>query len=108
MKIDFVGKAVEIDSGKTYVIEIDHQVSFEQASVIEKMWKDETHSKCVILSGGARVVRTTQQEVQDRIAWEIEAQYCVENKPDDCYGVNGEHCQVLKKAATIARGERYE
>lgn len=53
-------------------------------------------------------VEAAQRELRERIAWEIEAQYCVEDEPDKCIGVNREHCEVLTQAAKIVRGERYE
>lgn len=48
----------------------------------------------------ADMIYLTRQEV----AKEIEALFC--NGSNGCYGVNKEHCDVVKECADIARGKK--
>lgn len=41
---------------------------------------------------------------REHIAKEIEAGFC--NGANGCYGVNKEHCDILKECADIARGKK--
>lgn len=49
------------------------------------------------------IEKSEEQMLRDKIAKEIEAEKCNDSW-HDCYGVNGEHCDVVKKLADIARG----
>ena len=44
-------------------------------------------------------------DARQAVAREIEAEKCHEFV-DNCYGVNGEHCDIVNKLATIARGKK--
>lgn len=51
------------------------------------------------------IEKSEEQMLREKIAKEIESEKCDESD-DDCYGVNGEHCDVVSKLAAIVRGER--
>ena len=74
-----IEKAIEIEDGKTYVLELQTQVSFEQMAVIQKVWKEATSAKLIILMAGARLARVGEDEIREQVAKEIE-ENCT---PDD-------------------------
>ena len=43
-------------------------------------------------------------DAREAVAKDIEAEKCHEFI-DDCYGVNGEHCDIVKRLSDIARGK---
>lgn len=67
-----IEKAIEIEDGKTYVLELDQQLSFEQIAVIQKTWKEATNSKLIVLQAGAKLARVGEDEIREQIAKEIE------------------------------------
>lgn len=46
------------------------------------------------------------RKLREQIVKEIEALFC--NGSNGCYGVNKEHCDVVKECADIARGNQDE
>ena len=49
-------------------------------------------------------VMTGEKYWREHIAKEIETLFC--NGSNGCYGVNKEHCDVVKECADIARGKK--
>jgi hypothetical protein len=45
-----------------------------------------------------------EYQIKKQIAKEIETLFC--NGSNGCYGVNKEHCDVVKECADIARGQK--
>jgi hypothetical protein len=50
-------KALIIEPGKTYVIEVPDSVTTEEYEHLSKTWQEMTNSKAVFFVGGARVAR---------------------------------------------------
>lgn len=46
---------------------------------------------------------TFEQNLRENIAREIEAELC-DTGDGGCYGVNDEHCDIIRKVVSIARG----
>ena len=51
------------------------------------------------------IQKSEEQLLRDKIAKEIESEKCHEFI-EDCYGVNGEHCDIVNKLAAIVRGKK--
>lgn len=100
---DFLGKPVEIESGKIYAIEVDHEVTRDHALDIKRAFFEITGSRCIIFSG-ARLIRSTEAELREKIASEIEAkrlEVCTAEEPADCINWR---CLGYVDSANIARG----
>jgi len=75
-------------------------------------------SESIIREVALRVRSRIEAEIREQIAKEIEAKYCASSDDENdepfipdyendlgCFGVNAEHCDIIKKCAAIARGE---
>ena len=65
------GKAIEVEAGKTYILETDKNITYEQAMRVLKVFKDTTGSKAVLLSDGMRIAVDSEDDIRERIAEEI-------------------------------------
>lgn len=102
------GKPIEVEAGKTYILETDANISLEQARVILDIFQKGTGSKAVILTNGIKIAVDSEEDIREQIAQEIEATH----NPDAFFdGVcrdseyNETICTHLQDAA-IARGNK--
>jgi hypothetical protein len=67
-------------------------------------WYDEDKKETYMVLGTRDVQDMLERHWREHIAKEIEALFC--NGSNGCYGVNKEHCDVVKECADIARGQK--
>ena len=67
---ELTGKPIEIEAGKTYVIELETRQTREQIYVMSKLWEEATGAKVVFIDGG-KIARDSEQDIRERIAEEI-------------------------------------
>lgn len=92
-----IKEAITIESGKTYVVELEQPVTREQIKMMYEMWKKQTGSKVIFLDR-AKIARNGVDEaaLREQIAQEIEAAVIE---------VAGNSAATMRQAATIARGK---
>ena len=101
------GKAIEIEAGKTYVVELERSMTTDQLEKVAAMWQERTGSKVIFLDGG-KIARTgvDEAELREQIAQDIE-KAAIELKSEareisaDAYLVTN---RVTMACAAIARG----
>ena len=99
-----VEKAIEIEDGKTYVAEFEGNLNPEQMAMIQKIWREATKAKLIILHN-AKLARIGEDEIREQIAKEIE--YHI--KKNYCFDDSFESVRsrlALHEAAAIARGKK--
>ena len=102
-----IEKAIEIEDGKTYVLELDQQLSFEQIAMIQKTWKEATNSKLIVLQAGAKLARVGEDEIREQIAKEIEESYLYMWIQDAAFsGGKPVRCIQVADVVAIARGQK--
>jgi len=57
MMIEVIGKALEIEPGKTYVIQSEIHISAEEAIRIRDKFNQETGANAIIFAGGLQIAR---------------------------------------------------
>lgn len=104
-----IKEAITIESGKTYVVELEQPVTREQIKMMYEMWKKQTGSKVIFLDR-AKIARNGVDEtaLREKIANEILALCC---DPLTCkdYRASAVECAHTnakwERAASIARGK---
>jgi len=91
-----IEKAVEVEAGKIYVLEIDQSLTYQRLEEIRKNWQSATGSDCVILQAGLRLVRSgTEDDIREEIAKELE---------NAVIEVAGDSVATMDQAVRIVRG----
>lgn len=65
------GKAIEIEAGKTYAIEVESQFNPDVARAYAQRFEQETGAKFIFISGG-KLARSNEQDLRDEIAKDLE------------------------------------
>lgn len=47
---DIVGQPITLDADKTYVLQVDHEISYEEAVRIKEAWIKASRAQCVVIS----------------------------------------------------------
>lgn len=110
--MEFEGKPIQIEPGKTYVLESDYPIDPERANAYCKMLSESTGAKFVMISGGIKIAReNTEQELRESIALDIldyaDRGYAGAASSDDVRILEvAEYIKTaLQVAAGIARGK---
>lgn len=100
MEQNAVEGAVLIERGKTYVIEIPHSASREMLNAYGDLLESEYGARFLFLTEGARIARPDKADALNSLIAEIESMKCL---GDHCYGLNGDHCDLLDEVIEIIR-----
>lgn len=104
MELNAVDGAILIERNKTYVIEIPHSADKEMLHFYGDMLEKEYGARFLFLTDGARIARPDKTQVLNNLMEQIEDMKC--GKPDGgCYGVNGEHCDILSEVIEMIKDE---
>lgn len=100
MENNAVEGATLIERGKTYVIEIPHMADREMLNAYGDLLEKEYGARFLFLTEGARIARPEKSEALQTLIAEIESMKCL---GDHCYGLNGDHCDLLDEVILIIR-----
>ena len=105
--MELEGKAIEIEPGKTYAIEVESSFNPDIARSYAKMAEETTGAKFVFIMGG-KIVRSNEHELREQIAQDIEAELCDTPNHGDFHQdwTHEVNTSALKLAAQIARGQK--
>lgn len=100
MEQNEVEGAVLIERGKTYVIEIPQTADRAMLNAYGDLLESEYGARFLFLTDGARIARPDKSDALNALIAEIQGMKCM---GDHCYGVNGEHCDLLDEVIEIIR-----
>ena len=100
MENNAIDGATLIERGKTYVIEIPQMADREMLKTYGDLLESEYGARFLFLTDGARIARPEKTEALQILIAEIEAMKCL---GDHCYGLNGDHCDLLEEVILIIK-----